>query len=181
MVSILDLDRQGPFFDCMGAGTFQGAMMRTEIAKIVEGYEQGSLSRRELIEGLMMVFVASGSALAAESTIRVNRIHHVSIHVSDLQRSVKFYREAFGLRILNEDKKTQTVRLVGGTGWVVIRQGSPAGVVDHFALGIDHMDEAAITREMQAHGISPKDTGEPLGFHVVDPDGFPVQMISTSA
>lgn len=153
--------------------------MEQVISTIVDRFERGSLSRRELIDGLVMLLATAGTASAADSAINVSRIHHVSILASDVARSVKFYQDAFRLRLLNEDKKTETVRLVAGDARIVIRPGSPAGTVDHFALGIDHLDKGAVSEEMKRHGVTPIDTGEPFTFHVVDPDGYPIQMIST--
>jgi catechol 2,3-dioxygenase-like lactoylglutathione lyase family enzyme len=157
--------------------------MENVISTILDRYERGALSRRQLIQGMTMLFAAnairSSAESAAEPAVRISRIHHVSIQVSDLDRSVKFYQNAFGLPILNEDKKTETVRLTAGSSLLAIRRGDHAGVVDHFALGVDHLDKAAVTKEMGQHGITPTDSGEPLTFHVVDPDGYPVQMIST--
>jgi catechol 2,3-dioxygenase-like lactoylglutathione lyase family enzyme len=155
--------------------------MENLISGILDRYERGALSRRELIQGMAMLVAASATVSAADSAVKITRIHHVSLQVSDVERSVKFYQDAFALPILNEDKKTETVRLTAGGSLVVIRRGSPAGVVDHFALGVDHLDKATVTEEMKQHGITPTDTGEPLTFHVVDPDGYPVQMISTSS
>jgi catechol 2,3-dioxygenase-like lactoylglutathione lyase family enzyme len=132
---------------------------------------------------MLLATSATGSAAVStvEPAIRISRIHHVSIQVSDVQRSVKFYQDAFGLPILNEDKKTETVRLTAGNSLLAIRRGDHAGVVDHFALGVDQLDKAAVTKEMEQHGVTPTETGEPLTFHVVDPDGYPVQMISTNS
>jgi catechol 2,3-dioxygenase-like lactoylglutathione lyase family enzyme len=161
--------------------------MENVISSILDRYERGALSRRELIQGMAMLLAtgvtasASDSKTAANSAVQVSRIHHVSIQVRDVQRSVKFYQDAFGLPIFNEDKKTEPVRLTAGSGRLVIRHADPPGVVDHFALGVDHLDKAKVTQEMKQHGITPTDTGEPLTFHVVDPDGYPVQMISTSS
>ena len=153
--------------------------MENVISVLVNRYERGSISRRELIRGLAMLAATSSTATAADSAIHVTGIDHVSIQASDIQRSAKFYQEVFGLPFLNEDKKTETIRLTAGNGRIAIRHGSPAAVVDHFAFAIEHLDVAAVTEEMKRHGVTPTDTGEPLTFHVVDPDGYPIQMIST--
>jgi catechol 2,3-dioxygenase-like lactoylglutathione lyase family enzyme len=153
--------------------------MENVISVLVNRYERGSISRRELIRGLAMLAATSSTATAAGSAIQVTGIDHVSIQASDIQRSAKFYQDVFGLPFLNEDKKTETIRLTAGNGRIAIRHGSPAGVVDHFAFAVAHLDVAAVTEEMKRHGVTPTDTGEPLTFHVVDPDGYPIQMIST--
>ena len=63
--------------------------MENVISNILDNYERGSLSRREFIRGVTLLLATSGSASAASVTsdpvMRVTRIHHVSISVSDLQ------------------------------------------------------------------------------------------------
>jgi predicted enzyme related to lactoylglutathione lyase len=129
--------------------------MENVISVLVNRYERGSISRRELIRGLAMLAATSSTATAADSAIQVTGIDHVSIQASDIQRSAKFYQDVFGLPFLNEDKKTETIRLTAGNGRIAIRHGSPAGVVDHFAFAIAHLDVAAVTEEMKRHGVTP--------------------------
>ena len=97
------------------------------------------------------------------------------------KRSVKFYQDVFGLPVFNEDEATETVRLKAGSGILAIRRRIPAGVVDHFALGVYDLDEIDVAKKLNGRGIATADTGDPLTFHVVDPDGYPIQMISTDS
>jgi catechol 2,3-dioxygenase-like lactoylglutathione lyase family enzyme len=159
----------------------EDVFMENLVSNILDNYERGSLSRREFIQGVTLLLTTSASAATSDTVIRVSGIHHVSICVSDLQRSVKFYRDTFGLPIFNEDKATETVRLKAGSGLLVIRRGTLAGVVDHFALGVDHLDKTEFAKELKEHGITPADTGEPLKFHVADPDGYPIQIMPTAS
>jgi hypothetical protein len=67
-------------------------------------FEKGSLSRRELVQGLAML-AASGTAATAQEDInfKAANIDHVSVQVTDLQRSllsedVRVYRSEPGRR-----------------------------------------------------------------------------------
>ena len=68
--------------------------MKPIISDLVERYDRGRLSRRELIQGLTLL-AAAGSAAAADAPadngLVASGIDHVSVLVSDLQRSVAFY------------------------------------------------------------------------------------------
>ena len=68
--------------------------MEPIISDLLTRFEKGSLSRRELVQGLAML-AASGTAAAAQEDIdfKAADIDHVSIHVADLQRSVDFYQK----------------------------------------------------------------------------------------
>jgi hypothetical protein len=58
---------------------------------------------------------------------------------------------------------------------VSLRRASPAGVVDHFAIGVEGFNRDAVTRDLAARGVVPAQNVE-AGFHVNDPDGYPVQI-----
>src|SRR5439155_4361109 len=49
--------------------------------------------------------------------------------------------------------------------------------VDHFAIGVDNFNKDSVTADLKARGATPIDQqGGGFGFHVLDPDGFPVQI-----
>ena len=63
--------------------------MKNIIAGLLGRYENGKLSRRELIAGLAMLAAAGTKAEAAALNGGIN-IEHVSVQVSDLNRSQEF-------------------------------------------------------------------------------------------
>jgi hypothetical protein len=66
--------------------------------------------------------------------------------------------------------------------YILLVRGTPPGKVDHFGIGIDNFDKDSVIRDLKARGASPiEDDGTGLGLHVIDPDGFPVQLISNDA
>lgn len=159
--------------------------MQNDISQLVSSYEKGALTRRQLIQGLSMLTAAGASpALAfqvgapASAPMLATTIDHVSLQVKDLDRSVNFYKSVFGLPLLNQDPKTKTVRLRVGTSRIAIRVAEPAGVVDHVGFGVAHLDKPAVIQKLKQQGVTPLETGEPLQFHVVDPDGYPIQIMS---
>jgi catechol-2,3-dioxygenase len=154
--------------------------MEHVISSLLGHYERGSLTRRELIQGLAMLTVAGGTLSAADTGFAATTINHVSIQVSDIKRSAEFYMRAFGL-----PKRTaanpDAVRLGVGPSHLTLRQEKPSGNVDHFCLGIDHFNHDSVVRDLKARGITPEpDEKGPQGFHVKDPDGFRVQLGDSS-
>lgn len=148
------------------------------ISKLVSRYEDGSLTRRQLIQGLAMLAVASGTASAAE--IQGSSINHVSIRVSNLQRSVEFYRKLFGLTVRDRnDASPETVRLMVGKSHLSIRRRNPPGTVDHFAVGVDNFNRDSILQELKQRGLTSYEDID-NGLHVKDPDGFNVQFTSSA-
>src|SRR6476661_5622175 len=111
--------------------------MELMISNLLKRFECGKLTRRELVQALAMVAVAGGAASAAR--LQAGSINHVSVLVSDMQRSIDFYNRVFGLSVVNEDKPNQIARLgAGGKVLVSLRVEPPPGLVDHFAIGVEN-------------------------------------------
>jgi len=152
--------------------------MKPIISDMVERYESGTLSRRELIQGLTMLVAAGGTAKAGaqESAMIVNGIDHVSVRVKDLQRSAEFYQSLFGLSPLGEDKEHRILRLGRQRVTVSLRQDEPYGLIDHFGVKVDSFNKEAATRVLKQRGLMPEENWE-YGYFVRDPDGAYVQML----
>jgi catechol 2,3-dioxygenase-like lactoylglutathione lyase family enzyme len=148
------------------------------ISNLVKNFEKGALTRRELIQGLAMLTAASGTAAAGlqETGFKGARIDHVSIQVRNLQRSIDFYQKLFGFTVVSEDKNNEIVRLGITKTLVSLHHKSPTGIVDHFAIGVDHFDKESVTRDLKLRGAIPEENID-AGFHVKDPEGLSVQIV----
>jgi len=148
--------------------------MEQMISGLVGRYERGGITRRELVQALAFLTLAGRDASAAG--LQGGSINHTSVLVSDLPRSIDFYRRVFGLTLINEDKEHQISRLgAGGKVLVSLRKEPPAGMVDHFAIGVENFNKDAVTRELVGLGLTPRENIE-YGFYVDDPDGVHVQV-----
>jgi catechol 2,3-dioxygenase-like lactoylglutathione lyase family enzyme len=154
--------------------------MDSIIADLVTRFDSGTLSRRELIQGLTVLAAAGGASQASAQTtpFKSTRIDHISIQVTDMARSREFYEKIFGLKILSEDKENEIVRM-GVTKIIVsLHRKPPVGIVDHFAIAIDDFDRDAVTAELAKHGLKAEQNLD-YGFYVRDPEGIPVQIVGT--
>jgi len=155
--------------------------METIMSDLLTRFENGSLTRRELIQGMAMIAAVSRASPAAPqaSVIKGVRIDHVSIQVNDLPRSVDFYEKVFGFSVVSEDKPNEIIRLgtAGTTKTIVsLHHKKPTAVVDHFAIGLESFNKDAVTRELKKFGITPDDNLD-AGFHIQDPEGMNVQIV----
>ena len=158
--------------------------MDSLISALVNRFERGGITRRQLIQGLSALVAASGTSspsAAQNAGLKATGINHTSVLVTDLQRSAEFYRRVFGLMPVSEDKPNRILRLgVGGTGagatLVSLRQQNPPGLIDHFAISVENFDRDAVTVILKQHGLTPSQNVE-FGFHVKDPDGAVVQVV----
>ena len=158
------------------------------IAKLVHEFEQGKLTRRQLIQNLTLTATAASAiqgvpAAAAESKVlNATNINHVSYQVTDYARTRDFYAGLFGMKVTNDDGKTQC-RLTFGDNILIARNAGsrPGGKpgVDHIAYTLADWDtdkavRSAVEAELKRRGLMIRTTEGSL--HVQDPDGFEVQM-----
>lgn len=158
--------------------------MEPIINDMVQRFERGGLSRRELIQGLSLLVAASQVKAAPSDTIQpaqptaiaASGIDHVSVLVSDLERSATFYENLFGLTVLSEDKEHGILRLGSKHVIISIRKEKPYGTVDHFGVRVENFNKDAVTHTLQAHGLKPDENWQ-YGYYVKDPDGMNVQLL----
>ena len=154
--------------------------MESIISNLLSRFEKGSLSRRDLVQGLAML-AASGTAASAQEAInfKAATIDHVSIQVGNLQRSIDFYQKMFGFVVVSqaEEGGVKIVRLGNTKTLISLNLGGPPGKVDHFAIGISPFKRESITSYLTQRGAAPLQ-GDLAGLHIKDPDGVNVQISS---
>src|SRR5207302_10921043 len=156
------------------------------ITKLVQDFEQGKMTRRQLIQGLTVAATAAAglntvptaSAAPAEGYVaRVVSLNHVSYQVSDYKKCRDFYAGLFGMKVSRDDG--MQCRLSFGDNILIVRNRQPAGKVDHIAYTIANWDtdksvKPAVEAELKRRGLQIRTTEG--SFHGQDPDGFEVQM-----
>src|SRR5258705_5408119 len=118
-------------------------------------YEKGVLSRRDLVGALAVLTLTGQSASAAG--FESSALNHVSITVSNLQRSVEFYQRVFGLPFQSENKAAELVQLKLGKSHLSIRRGDGTKGVDHIAIGLDRFDKETVIADLKARGAVPRE------------------------
>jgi catechol 2,3-dioxygenase-like lactoylglutathione lyase family enzyme len=85
-------------------------------------------------------------------------LHHAGLYVANLERSIAFYRDVFGLELAEQltfgAEKIAFVRIGASRLELIEATGSqrPTGVVDHVALEVDDLDTAL--QRLRAHGVT---------------------------
>ena len=110
--------------------------MESVIAGLLQDFENGKMTRRQLIQSLALAAVAaapagSAAAQAAKaSTIppphdpapwKTVWLDHISYAVSDYRRSTAFYRDLMGWEIKNDNGSNQCTLNINGLGEIIIR------------------------------------------------------------
>lgn len=160
--------------------------MVERIEQIVALFEQKKISRRELVGALLAAAaVGPAPAVAAAPMLDGSVVNHVTMFVSDLQRSRAFYERLVGATVMYDGGRFYDMRLSGGTSFISILQ-SPTPRIDHLCIGIPDFDtdqtEAMVRKEFpasQAAATSSPPGAPPIKWRSVnlrDPDGNAIQL-----
>jgi len=163
--------------------------METVIAKLLNDFEQGKMNRRQLIQTLSVAAAASAAltpatAIGAEAPkptgkLEAGYVNHISYSVTDYKKVRDFYVDLLGMKITNDDGKTQC-RLEFGNNILIPRNRAKAGEparVDHIAYTCINWDVEKDTFEAQLKRRNLQFTGSAkTSFQVKDPEGMGVQF-----
>ena len=100
------------------------------------------MNRREWV-ALCAASAASGFQ-AATGIVQVQGLDHVSLSVTDGQKTIDFYRPIFGQDIyLRPNTKAEFRIGIGGTHYLAVnpRPDIPVGIIDHFSIGVKDPEE----------------------------------------
>ncbi len=127
----------------------------------------------------------------------VQHIDHIVFRVVDLARSIDFYDNVLGCKVVRRRDDLGLIHLRAGASLVDLIAvdgklgrlgGAGAGKVgrnvDHLCLRIDPFIEASIVLHLKSHGLSPHGPasnnfgaeGEGLSLYFDDPDGNTIEL-----
>jgi catechol 2,3-dioxygenase-like lactoylglutathione lyase family enzyme len=106
--------------------------MESVVAALLRDFETGKLSRRQLVQALALMAVGSPVASAVAQSMatapaqpagtpwKTVWLDHISFQVSDYKKSVDFYTDLMGWKVL-DDSGTQAKVDINGIGGIIIR------------------------------------------------------------
>jgi len=172
------------------------------ISKLVADFEQGNMTRRQLVQSMALAVVAgpgiaaatpgrlqAAATLSAAAPWKTVHLDHISYAVTNHVRSSAWYADLMGWTVKNQ-ADNQTTLAIGDVGEIIIRNSrDPAtatgdgpqvtGLVNHISFGIDDWDKDSVKAELTRRGLAPRDDFQDGGFesyHVKDPDGWDLQI-----
>ena len=152
---------------------------------LLQQYEHGSLSRRELL-GALALLVAAPSASpaataqgAAKPIGAIKAMNHVSIFVPSVQKSMDFYQGTFGMPLLT--KQDAGMNLSAGSSFLGIYPApatATGGSINHLCFAMDNFDADAVLTQLADRGIKGniRLRGDTKELYFTDPDGIRVQL-----
>jgi catechol 2,3-dioxygenase-like lactoylglutathione lyase family enzyme len=152
-------------------------MIKT-IEALIDRYERGDLTRRQLLQALAVIATGSTAPVQTPDTLMKGRnLHHVNVRVSDVARSETFYRRLFGLpasrRVQGPDN--HGLDLPGG-GLIILQRANDPGRIDHLCVGVDAFNAERLRTAVRNARIGEVQGEAADNFSVIDPDGLRVQI-----
>ena len=166
--------------------------------KLVQDFEQGKMTRRQLIQSLVLtatatsaVGMAPAAAAAVAPATKAAFVHHVTWDVKDHMKVSAFYQDVLGMKLFQGNIKKEIHARLGDTylTWrgPGARPNRPVPTitpsVEHIAIAVEpwpgpKMDDMsgnpALVAELKRRGYALR---TPTGsLYVKDPEGFNVQI-----
>jgi catechol 2,3-dioxygenase-like lactoylglutathione lyase family enzyme len=157
--------------------------MDPALDQLINRYDTGLVTRRDLLAALSGLIAASSAAAAQPTSLgAVKQLNHVSVFVPDVGKSTKFYQELFGMKVLT--RQDPGVNLDAGAGFLGIypAQSGAAASINHLCLGIEKFDADATLKNLTDRGLKARIRlrGDTKEVYLTDPDGLSVQLQDTS-
>jgi catechol 2,3-dioxygenase-like lactoylglutathione lyase family enzyme len=164
--------------------------MVKSIEQLMDQYERGGLSRRELISALLLLGVPAGAqAQAAKPIASGQSINHVHIDVLDLEKSIAFYGDLLGATVRDTSPGNATLSLPGKPTWMSLTQTKgEKGGYNHVGFGVpmkwNGVEAARIAKEINSKYPAAKanPTGDTVAgkstrsIYLNDPSGIRFQL-----
>ncbi|MFN0072621.1 MAG: VOC family protein [Chloroflexota bacterium] len=119
--------------------------------------------------------------IESKPVVTVTGLDHIVLHVSDVERSKRFYCDILGFEI-DRDRGWQVFLRAGNNqlGLFALRDGEELNVsnaVNHLALRMGDGTKATVKAALEAHGIHVHGRqGDPDCVYFEDPDGHRLQL-----
>jgi len=160
--------------------------------QLLRRYENGRMTRRELLAALTAVAVApaaSAGTIAAASGQPiaplgpVKQLNHVSIFVPDVKKSTQFYQDLLGMPVLTH--QDPGINLNAGAGFLGIYpapQNATQGSINHLCLAVENFDADKVLKTLTDRGTRARirQRGDTKELYLTDPDGISVQLQDAS-
>jgi catechol 2,3-dioxygenase-like lactoylglutathione lyase family enzyme len=155
--------------------------MQPDIAeRLVEDYERGLLSRRQLVSRLMglgaALAVAPGTAEARQGespTFQATGLDHIALNVRSVPRSRDWYIKHLGLKVTRDGGEENCFLGSGDDFFLTLFRGDSPGL-NHYCYAIRGYNADQVVEKLKAAGLKPRREANRVYFP--DPDGITVQV-----
>ena len=154
--------------------------MESAVNRLVEDFEKGKMTRRELVKHVAGIATAAALAggtsrtFAAEtSTFKATGVNHIALNTPDIAGSRDFYVKHLGMKVVREGNSN--CFMTCNDDFVALFK-SPKSGMNHYCYSVENFDVADAQKKLRAEGLKPRREGNRIYFN--DPHGLSVQLAS---
>src|SRR5262245_47190325 len=137
--------------------------------RLTRSYETARISRRNLLLTVPALMAAPRvMPQVTNPQIRLRKLNHFRLNVSNVQRSVEFYQGLFGMPIQARQGGTVCLRIGAGPQFLaLVPAGSnPPSIANHVGLTVEDFNVDRIVSDLTARGFTKSDPGGASGLPV---------------
>lgn len=162
--------------------------MENHIEALISQYEEKKLTRRQLVTSLLVATGAaalSGSAQAQTPAPAAagRSMNHLSLSVSDVNRSAEFYNRVLGMEIISRPANGGLNMGLGDESFLGLYNIAGTRGMHHLCIGVDDYDADRLNAGLAEHGVQGNVNRDPANrtsggdqLYFPDPDGNLVQL-----
>jgi catechol-2,3-dioxygenase len=154
--------------------------MEPTIDRLVQDFERGRLTRRELVTHVAVVATAlamSGAQSKAHaeesSTFKATSLNHIALNTPDIAVSRDFYAKHLGMTVSREG--ANNCFMTCGDNFVAFFKSQESSM-NHYCYSVENFDVKKAETRLRAEGLAPRREGNRIYFQ--DPHGLTVQLAS---
>jgi catechol 2,3-dioxygenase-like lactoylglutathione lyase family enzyme len=171
--------------------------MLNAIETLVDQFERGGISRRDLVKALLLAALPASAAQAQTPAkapvVPALSLNHVHLNVLDLDKSIAFYGDVFGAKVRDTSPPNDaTLMLPGAPTWISLTKTTrdTKGSYNHVGFGTNFNIAGgdsvrlsdAINRvypEAKARPTGPTANGDNTrSIYLSDPSGISLQIVA---
>ena len=153
--------------------------MNPEIETLVDNYDRGMITRRQLLASITALTATAAVAEQPEKqgpAFTGQTLNHVTLSVSDVEKSRQFYSSILGVDVISKQKNGINLGL--GESFLGLYRIKEKPRVNHFCVGLDEFQVHAAAQRLQQYGVKPRVRQDKPEVYFEDPDGITVQLES---
>jgi catechol 2,3-dioxygenase-like lactoylglutathione lyase family enzyme len=149
----------------------------SDVAKMVDQFIAGRLTRRQLVWGLGALMAGAASRPAEveaqqPSTFQALGLNHLALRVTDLDRSQAFYERHLGMTRIPIGAASPRLMACGPHVLNLFEAAAPR--MDHVCFTVPDYEPKTAAARLRALNITPEVEDDRV--HFLDPDGYKLQV-----
>ncbi len=157
--------------------------MITDINSMVESFEKGRMTRRELVTkiGAAVTAMVGAERIASavqekpKSTFEAAGLNHIALYCTDIPRSRDFYIKHLGMTVARESRSNCFLNFADNFLALFSRD---TAAMNHYCYSIKDYEVSRVEQVLKRENLKPRREGNRIYFN--DPDGLTVQLSSTN-